>query len=463
MKLKISIMIIFIILTIKPCLAQNPWSMYRHDPKHTGKSQFQGPSVPEEKWHFFINNTEGFSSPAITNDGSVYIGSLGGNCLWAINPDGSEKWHFDCNFISSSPCIDSDSIIYVGSGQKLYAINPNGTEKWQYPTNGPIMNSSPVVDSNGTIYIGSSDSCLYAINNNGTYKWKYHTNGPVYSSPALISNGSIYIGSCDGGLYAINNNGSFGWRYNTGGAINTSPAIDDSGIIYFGSSDHYFYALHPNGILKWRILLGGSINTSCAIDNNGIYVGCDDGYLYAFSAADSIRWQFKVDDYAVYASPVVDNNGVIYIGGSNSNILFAINPDGIERWRYPTLGSFYSSFAIDNNNCIYFQTYYPAYIQSIKESNKIEEKSGKEELNYLNISPNITADYIMVSMSSTSENNISLCMYDITGIKIKTIYEGISKTGINKLKVTPPKESGIYFLALKLNEQLLCKKILKLN
>mgnify|MGYP001823841558 FL=1 len=63
----------------------------------------------------------------------------------------------------SSPAIDSDGTIYVGSGDgKLYAINPDGTEKWDLAI-WIIGNSSPAIGSDGTIYVGSVDNKLYAI------------------------------------------------------------------------------------------------------------------------------------------------------------------------------------------------------------------------------------------------------------------------------------------------------------
>ena len=53
------------------------------------------------------------------------------------NPDGSPKWSFQLggsdNMVESSPAIDSDGIIYIGSNvdNHLYAINPDGTQRWK--------------------------------------------------------------------------------------------------------------------------------------------------------------------------------------------------------------------------------------------------------------------------------------------------------------------------------------------
>ena len=64
----------------------------------------------------------------------MYIGGedFDKSYFFAINPDGSEKWHFDPgHWVDSSPAISSDGTIYFGSlNGNLYAFYPNGSTKW---------------------------------------------------------------------------------------------------------------------------------------------------------------------------------------------------------------------------------------------------------------------------------------------------------------------------------------------
>jgi outer membrane protein assembly factor BamB len=61
----------------------------------------------------------------------------------------------------------------------------DGTQKWVFPTGGDVS-SSPAIDSDGTIYVGSDDGKLYAINpTNGTEKWYFTTGGEIFSSPVI--------------------------------------------------------------------------------------------------------------------------------------------------------------------------------------------------------------------------------------------------------------------------------------
>ena len=73
------------------------------------------------------------------------------------------------------------------------------SSNWTYETRGSI-NSSPVIDANGCIYIGSDDSGLYALERDGKLKWKYETGAPISAVPAISVDGVVYLGSEDGKL-----------------------------------------------------------------------------------------------------------------------------------------------------------------------------------------------------------------------------------------------------------------------
>jgi len=65
--------------------------------------------------------------------------------------------------VGSSPAIGADGTIYVGSWDgKLYAVNPDGTEKWVFTTLNQIQ-SSPAIADDGTIYFGCDDGKVYAV------------------------------------------------------------------------------------------------------------------------------------------------------------------------------------------------------------------------------------------------------------------------------------------------------------
>ncbi len=359
------IIIIYEFIIILLSFAQHPWPMFHHDMKHTGRCAYVGPSTPIEQWRFLLNLTEGVSSPAIAKDGTIYIGSYSQG-FYAISSQGECKWTFLCKPISSSPAIGSEGVIYLGADSFLYAINPDGTEKWRYQI-GFNWVSSPVVGTiDNSIYIGASDSCLYKISN-GILQWRFQAGDIIKSSPALDDSGVVYVGCYDYYLYAIDSRGNLKWRYKTNDTVFSSPAICES-IIYFGSTDSFLYALNYKGVCKWRYKTGGRILSTPAIGKAGtVYFGSEDSYLYAVNPDGSLKWKIKVGNSGIVSSPLVDRNEIVYTGSAGENIFYAIDSVGNEKWRFTIPGSLQSSPAMSADGIIYFQTHYPSYLMAIGE------------------------------------------------------------------------------------------------
>jgi outer membrane protein assembly factor BamB len=274
--------------------------------------------------------------------------------LYAVNPTSKQKWNFTTGrAVRSTPAIGDDGTVYVGSEDGwLWAINPNGSQKWKFRTNNAIQ-SSPTIGPDGTIYFGSFDYRLYAVNNDGTLKWKYKTSGGISSSPAIDDNGTIYIGSLDKNLYAINPDGSLKWSFATGDQVRSSPAVGDDGTIYIGSDDGKLYAINPNGSKKWSWEQKNLIDSSPAIgEDSTVYVGSYDGNLYAIDPDGKEKWSFSTGDLIHQSSAAIGQDGTIFIGSRNRQ-LYAIYPNGTERWSYETGDWIVSSPAIDCNGTVY--------------------------------------------------------------------------------------------------------------
>ena len=292
----------------------------------------EGQTPGTVKWAFM---TSGYidSSPAVAEDGTIYVGSYDDK-LYAINPDGTLKWHVSGgdNF-RAAPAIAPDGTVYAPSDDgNLYAIRPDGSSKWIFSAANDFR-AAAAISGDGTIYIGSNDYNLYAINPDGSQKWVFAAGDWVRSSPAIADDGTIYFGSEDWNLYALNPDGSVKWSFRTGGYIGASPAIGSDGTIYFGSFDQNIYAIRPDGTMKWSIATGEIIRSSPAIGADGtIYVGSDDHNLYAIAPDGREKWRFATGDYIV-SSPAVGRDGIIYITSQDAT-LYALNTDGTLAWSY---------------------------------------------------------------------------------------------------------------------------------
>jgi outer membrane protein assembly factor BamB len=350
------------------------WPMFQYDIHHTGRSPYgKSGNWFIEKWKADLGSLT-YSSPAISKDGTIYIGS-GDDYLYAINPNGTMKWRYKTDHnVHSSPAIAEDGTIYVGSNDcYLYAFYPNGTLKWKTSVGGWC--SSPVIANDGTIYVGSTNGRIHAINPNGTKKWNYKTGSDVFSSPVLNNMGTVYCGSHDNYMYAIYaSNGTLKWRYGTGTDCGGAGAtVGDDGTIYFGDLLGYLHAVNPDGTRKWRKDLLDNIYTSPSITEEGnIIVGTYLGYIYSFKADGTENWKFEVEKYEwLHSSPVIDKYGIIYFG-ANNGWFYALNPDGTLKWKYKTLDYIFPSVAIDENGTIYIaahctsQPEFYAYIYALE-------------------------------------------------------------------------------------------------
>jgi outer membrane protein assembly factor BamB len=230
------------------------------------------------------------ASPAIANNGTIYSG-CDGDIMYAINPDGTEKWTFTTagSNIRSTPAIAADGSVYIASDDNnLYALNAaDGTVNWMYAVGGDVEGAI-AIDADGTIFLGvdegTPNGSVFAINPNGTLKWQSVNTGRVLSSPA-IANGFVYFGTKDTNkLYALNaTTGVEAWSYTAGDIILSSPAIGDDGKIYFGSFDNKLYCLNSDGTLNFGIVLskGDNLWSSPAIKAGKLFIGSYNGRLFS--------------------------------------------------------------------------------------------------------------------------------------------------------------------------------------
>ncbi len=310
-----------------------------------GKLYAVDPLAGNEIWRFQTGD-QIKSSPAIGSDGTIYFGSTD-NYFYAVRPNGELKWSFNIgDYIFSSPAISLDErTVYVGaSDNHLYAISTSGGLKWKYLTGGKIV-SSPAIGFDGiedVVYFGSLDKKLYALAaDNGVLKWTFSGNAEFYASPAIDQYGQIYVGECNTGsaeeynfkFYSINVDGSKLWEFDGGTGFYSSPAIGPNGKIYVGSWDGYLVAFNRNGTPNWAIRTSPplDINSSPAIDSNGIvYVGSKDGNFYAFESPeieeeDRNDWVYQTNAPIIEASPAIGSDGTIYFA-SRDKCLYAVDP-----------------------------------------------------------------------------------------------------------------------------------------
>jgi len=378
--------------------------------------------IPTLRWtntisaDFYKSPSVGYSNTA--SKSTVFISTDKGKIHAYDISNGNAIWTsidvFDVSLSEIS--IGSDNFIYCTSTNSLNVIDSsNGTLDWTYPidvsglTPTVYNNSIPMIDASNNVYFGARNNYLYAIDGaRRTFKWRYQVGGSIQSMPIINDVGNIYFGANDGKIYDLSGNSTppsvnqpivqmymlnsqhTGQSAYAGpvaeptsivsvpfvsGNLFVSPSISISndGIMYLGSNDGYVYALYSaTGLTKWNVRVANSANpagfltspnsmyTTPAIAIDGtIYIGSNEGYLYALRPADgSIKWSFYAG-YPLQSSPIIDNaTGSIYFGAGTR--VYAIGDAGFtayNKWLSPffqTGANVNSSPALSTNGYIYF-------------------------------------------------------------------------------------------------------------
>ena len=130
--------------------------------------------------------------PSIGADGTIYVAAYDGR-LYAVDPDGSERWSAvltrtpeglegtsaDTN---SPPSIGPDGAIYVLS-DGLFAINPGGSIRWHFNSRTSSYRTTPILGADGNVYLGSGFA-VTALDAHGRLLWDYNPGDVRDSSPA---------------------------------------------------------------------------------------------------------------------------------------------------------------------------------------------------------------------------------------------------------------------------------------
>ena len=277
--------------------------------------------------------------PAVAADGTVYAVDVKGH-LYAVTANGGVKWIFSVtpNNVYESVDVGPDGTIYWAGLNVIYAINPDGTEKWRLTDpSGALVDVGPTVGPDGNIYAVTGDGGLpkpgfgsivispagqiinqktgffpgrgddlftremvfgapsqyyFSLNNvDNNSGLQFFQLGGNYLRTRLASEKTDPDTAPDGTIYAVITENELGaWApdgsqldtFFLGNGINTSlttPSIGSDGTIYIGENfPNQIVALTAAGSQKWAYALRGNTNGPVVNEANTQVVVGDDGF-----------------------------------------------------------------------------------------------------------------------------------------------------------------------------------------
>jgi len=167
--------------------------------------------------------------------------------------------------------------------------------------------------------------------------WRTDLANVVFSTP-VVAGGLAYVTQGDE-IDALDvGTGTQVWSYTTDDGVFGTPAVDN-GIVYVGSEDGFLYALGASdGHYIWRYYAGGAVDSSPLVDGGVVYVGSGGGFVDAVGASDGhFIWTFETGG-PVQSSPSIAG-GVVYVGSEDDNLYALKATTGKKLWTFMTGGA----------------------------------------------------------------------------------------------------------------------------
>jgi len=138
----------------------------------------------------------------------------------------------------------------------------------------------------------------------------------------------------------------------------TARARDKGGGLSAWSGPHTVDIRPLDTLSRWRFQVSADtgpeyhLHSGPAIGSDGtVYLGSPDSAVYAVNPDGTLRWRYPAGG-GISSSPAIGSDGTIYIG-SDDGYLYALNADGTLSWRYLTGHPIYNAPAIGSDGTIY--------------------------------------------------------------------------------------------------------------
>ena len=379
------------------------WPNQGYDVGNDGKSPYDSSSNGAILWTY---ETDGdvMKNMAIDDEGNICIVTASG--IYSIDDSGKERWHYsNVNENISGIAISREVVIIPISLNSMFFVNQTTGQRYGH-SNVPLASSLfvPVVDSDSNVYVSSEyqhasgDYKLvivpYAIWENGgnPVLISLGKSQPV-SAPVIVSDRYAVV-VCSDGIRIIDLDNKEILSTISGKTQSVRPAAGSGNIIYAILDDNV-QAMTPQGNVLWKKAINGDGYQLALDEENGLYFINSFGNLYRYDLVDGS--EMIISDLNFTSGMLIGNDGNVYIG--LNEMLYAFDKDGNLLWKSNMGEDIVGTPVMDDNGIIYLTT-----------SNSLKAV-GKADL----IDPNIDVGIEDVSLGENATVTVSI-LDDLTGI-----------------------------------------------
>jgi len=257
-----------------------------------------------ERWQFQPAGQLCLSSPIIASGEVIFASNArlsdGSDIgyLYALNAtSGAERWRLTIHGATISGWAMANGTVYVTADSNVFAFDPaSGAQRWRFTTGASL--GKPMV-SGATVYVsGSTSNLIIALNAaTGRARWRAAPPRAQLVGTATAS-GLVYAAGSDVLTPTAQGNerpviialdpqtGAERWHLpvpDTKSPSDAPPAIMD-GTLYLGVGDALYAMDALTGAARWYVPLPSAVTSAPAVVGGVVYVGCDDGSVYALGA-----------------------------------------------------------------------------------------------------------------------------------------------------------------------------------
>ncbi|HJQ15328.1 MAG TPA: PQQ-binding-like beta-propeller repeat protein [Anaerolineales bacterium] len=290
-----------------------------------------------------------YSTPAVTSDGLVIVGSAGtDHSLIALSPNDInsdtkaplEAWRFTGarDHWMAAPLVIENKLFAVNGDGNLYILDlqEEGSSKEATVVElGGRLWAQPTTDGE-RVYITSLDHDVIAVDAT-TYDvvWHEKVGGAIPGSAVVSEDGNLYVGSLASQLVKFDPvTGSHETVLDADNWVWGTPSLDGD-TLYFSDVDGNFYSFNTStGGQNWNpIKPNGPVTASPLVREEYILLATESGSIYAVDRDGKVLWSQDVGG-KIYTTPIAVDDLTLVAPLETEFYLGALGLDGRQVWTF---------------------------------------------------------------------------------------------------------------------------------
>ncbi len=310
---------------------------------------------------------------------------------------------------------EDGSRLYVAHNQGIYALDPaSGILQLGYPAEadrGATYFAAPVITSDGQLLAGAYNNRLYSYNlASGAELWRFTQARGRYIDSPLLLNDVIYAPNSDGKLYALSLNGTLLATFESEKGLWSTP-VTDGKAIFISGMDGIVYSLAPRTLaVNWQTDTGAAIVTAPVLSDDGLlYIGNFNSEVLGLNQRTGVvEWRATLNEM-VWGPPAL-SEGLLYVGDLGGTF-YAFEAGGSQTplWQLQLEGQLVGAPLVKEDTI--YLTSAAGYLYAIDPNGTIRWARQTPESKLMG-TPLALGDLILVSLL---ENDSILIAYDHNG------------------------------------------------